>query len=54
MFHLVVRWKFTDASELLTASIIRAMRKTREKLSEISGSYGCEYEDECVLGCCAA
>jgi hypothetical protein len=26
---------------------------TNRKLSEISGSNGSEYEDDCLLGCCA-
>jgi hypothetical protein len=38
--------KFTDISEVLIASIIRAM-------SEISVSHGGEYKDYCLLGCCA-
>jgi hypothetical protein len=28
-------------------------KKETAFLSEISGFHGCEYEDDCLLGCCA-
>jgi hypothetical protein len=28
-------------------------RRDGEPYGEISGSHGCEYEGECILGCCA-